>query len=63
MGVVTTKNRPKKEKVTIKDAGHPAGFNKLRCPKCSLGYAVKDMVDRTKYTCNRCHTTFTVGNF
>jgi len=60
MSVITTKNRPKRQ-VVVKDAGHPAAFNKIRCPKCSLGYAVKSMTEPDKFTCERCHTTFTVG--
>jgi len=60
MPIITTKNRPK-EQVTVKDSGHPAAFNKIRCPKCSLGYAVRSMTDPSQFTCGRCHTTFTTG--
>jgi ribosomal protein L37AE/L43A len=61
MPTTTTKSR--KQVVVVKDTNHPAAFNKIRCPKCGLGYAVRGMTKTGVYTCSRCRTKFSVGTF
>jgi len=55
MGVITgTRQNKKRDVIVVEKAGHPATFRKIRCPKCSIGYAVADSEDPTIYKCARC---------
>lgn len=54
----TRQNKKQREQVTVVRTGHPAAFRKMRCPKCSLGYAVADNEDPSIYKCQRCGHQF-----
>jgi len=61
MGVIRGTRQNKKQKqemITVVRTGHPAAFRKMRCPACSLGYAVADNEDPTVYECQRCKHRF-----
>jgi len=49
----TTKNP-----ITVEKTGHPAAFRKMRCPACSLGYAIESNTEKGKYSCQRCGASF-----
>lgn len=55
MAVVNVKQG---KQIAVKRTGHPAAFRKMRCPKCSLGYAIQSNQDSKQYTCNRCGHQF-----
>ena len=42
-----------RQRILVTKTGHPATFRKIRCPKCSLGYAVAKE-DPTHFQCARC---------
>jgi len=48
----------RRRQIAVERAGHPATFRKLRCPACSIGYAVESNTDKGKYTCTRCGAVF-----
>ena len=48
----------RKKQVTVEKAGHPAVFRKVRCPACSIGYAVESNLKKGEYTCQRCKAVF-----
>ncbi len=48
----------RRKQIAVKTAGHPAAFRKMRCPACSIGYAVESNVKKGEYTCQRCGTSF-----
>jgi transposase-like protein len=56
--VITSKDKYQKQ-IIVKKTGHPATFRKMRCPACSVGYAVESNVEKGKYTCQRCGSSFT----
>jgi len=57
---ISTKNR-RQEQVVVHQTGHPGAFRKMRCPKCSLGYAVQSNVNKS-YVCTRCGSVFNATN-
>jgi transcription elongation factor Elf1 len=44
----------KRRQIAVEKTGHPAAFRKLRCPACSIGYAVESNTNKGKYVCSRC---------
>lgn len=46
--------KDKKSQVTVEKAGHPAVFRKIRCPACSIGFAVESNINKGSYRCSRC---------
>ena len=61
MAIITTRDRKKQPQTNIRESSHPAAMNKLRCPKCGLGFAIKSPIEKDKYTCDRCQSIFVVG--
>lgn len=51
-----TKDR--RRQIAVEKAGHPAAFRKMRCPACSIGYAVESNIKKGEYTCARCGAIF-----
>lgn len=54
--VAGTKDRNRQ--VTVESAGHPAVYRKIRCQRCSVGYAVEDNVKKGVFRCLRCGAAF-----
>lgn len=52
------RRQQRRRRIIIKKAGHPGAFRKMRCPKCSLGYAIASNTDLGKYQCGRCGHEF-----
>lgn len=48
----------KRRQIAVERTGHPAAFRKLRCPACSIGYAVENNTKKGEYTCQRCGAVF-----
>jgi DNA-directed RNA polymerase subunit RPC12/RpoP len=58
MSVIRGTREGKKRVVVVEKTGHPAAYRKVRCSKCSLGYAVQDNEKPELYRCQRCGFTF-----
>lgn len=50
--------RDRKQQIAVERTGHPAAFRKLRCPACSIGYAVESNLKSGEFTCTRCGASF-----
>lgn len=50
--------RGRKQQIAVEKAGHPAAFRKMRCPSCSIGYAVESNTKSGEYVCLRCGASF-----
>jgi ribosomal protein L37AE/L43A len=46
-----------RQRIVVEKTGHPASFRKMRCPKCSLGYAVMSE-ENGAWKCDRCGHAF-----
>ena len=44
----------RRRQIAVEKTGHPAAFRKLRCPACSIGFAVESNIDKGTYRCSRC---------
>ena len=53
----------RRKQIAIERAGHPAAFRKVRCPACSIGYAVESNTKTGEYTCQRCGAVFGSQSF
>lgn len=48
----------RRKQIAVEKAGHPAAFRKMRCPACSVGYAVESNTKKGEYNCQRCNASF-----
>ena len=54
------KGTASRKAIAVKNAGHPATFRKVRCPRKCSGYAVESNIKKGEYICERCGSTFAV---
>lgn len=55
-----TRGHKAQQEADVIDSSHPAGFQKIRCPMCKAGMAVKRQGSdgKPEYHCSRCNRVF-----